>query len=230
MKPLLICFPFAGGGTAFFRPWQRMLGDSVEVQPILLPGRERRLLEPPCLTIEAAINDTLSQLNGKLRETESVIVFGHSLGAALAYALVTRMATEPGVRATRLVVSGSPAPHKSRSEQATGLDDDTFLARVSEFAGFDDPAMLDAEVREMILPALRADVAMHESYSPEPQRIDAAITAIRGCDDGLVSQDDLLGWQEVAQHAIEFITFPGSHMYLSEQPIPLMERLAAYAR
>lgn len=226
----LICFPFAGGGTAFFRPWQRMLGDSVEVQPILLPGRERRLLEPPCVTVEAAIDDTLSQLSGKLREAASVIVFGHSLGAALAYALTTRLAGQAGVRTTRLVVSGSPAPHKARPERASGLDDDAFLARVSEFAGFDDPAMLDGEVRELILPALRADVAMHESYSPDPQRIDAVITAIRGRDDGLVTQDDLLGWQEVAHQAIEFVTFPGGHMYLSEQSMPLIEKLAAYVR
>jgi surfactin synthase thioesterase subunit len=230
MRKLLICFPFAGSGTAFFRPWQGILADSFEVEPVLLPGRERRIIERPCQTVDEAMDDTLSRLGEKVKGASSVTVFGHSLGAVLAYAFVLRLSDETGVQASRLIVSGSHAPHKPRTRNATGLDDDAFLARVSEFAGFDDPAMLDPEMRELILPTLRADVAMHESYSPEPHRTASPITAIRGRDDRLVSAEDLLGWQEVAEGPIEVVELPGGHMYPAEQPEPLLALLRSDAR
>jgi len=147
-----------------------MLAGHFEVEPVLLPGRERRLLDPPCLRIEAAVDDALSRLRGKVEAASSVTVFGHSLGAVLAYAFVLRLAVETGIQASRLIASGSHPPHEPRPRNATGLGDDAFLAKVSEFAGFNDPAMLDPEMRELLLPTLRADVEMHESYLPEPRR------------------------------------------------------------
>jgi surfactin synthase thioesterase subunit len=229
MGRLLICFPFAGGGTIFFRTWQRMLAGHFEVEPVLLPGRERRLLDPPCLSIEAAADDALSRLRGKVEAASSVTVFGHSLGAVLAYAFVLRLAVETGIQASRLIASGSHPPHKPRPRNATGLGDDAFLAKVSEFAGFNDPAMLDPEMREVLLPTLRADVEMHESYLPEPRRTASPITVVRGRDDTLISAEDLLAWQDVAENPIELITVPGGHMYPAEQPEPLFELLKHYA-
>lgn len=229
MGRLLICFPYAGSGTVFFRSWQRMLAGHFEVEPVLLPGRERRLLDPPCLSIEAAMDDALPRLRAKVEAASSVTVFGHSLGAALAYAFVLRLFADTGIQASHLIASGSHPPHKPRPRHATGLGDDAFLAKVSEFAGFNDPAMLDLEMRELILPTLRADVAMHESYLPEPRRTASPITVVCGRDDALVSAEDLLDWQDVAEKPIELVALPGGHMYPVEQPEPLFELLRCYA-
>ncbi len=43
----LFCFPHAGGGASFFRPWIGMLPPDIEVCPVQLPGRENRLKERP---------------------------------------------------------------------------------------------------------------------------------------------------------------------------------------
>lgn len=227
MSKLLICFPFAGAGTVFFRPWQSKVREVFDFKPVLLPGRERRLFDPTCVTIEAAIDDTMAALGDALPGASTILVFGHSLGAILAYAFAARVETL-AADITHLFVSGSPAPHKQRTERATGLDDDAFIARVREFAGFEDAAMDDPEVRELVIPTLRADVAMHEHFFDASVRLRCPITAIRGDEDTLVSNEDLSSWNDVASDPVNLVNFPGGHMYLIDKPEPLVELLLAH--
>lgn len=224
----LICFPFAAGGAAFFQGWHDALNEHFQVYPVLLPGRERRLLEPPCQTVDAAIDDAFEQLAAKLSPERPIWVFGHSLGAVLAHAFVVRLQGELGLYAQRLVASGSPGPHRPRKQTASGLADDAFLARVKEFAGFDDVAMRDPEWRELILPTLRADVEMHEQHRCNMTKIDTAVTVIRGDDDHLVSADDIEAWQELTTSPIDIVTLPGGHMYLAEDTHPLFNILRTH--
>lgn len=226
---MLICFPFAAGGAAFFQGWSEALKGQFEVHPVLLPGRERRLLEPPCRTVDAAIDEAVAQLAAKLSPEHAAWVFGHSLGAVLAHAFVVRLQAELGHHVQRLIASGSPSPHRPRAQTASGLDDDAFLARVKEFAGFDDVAMRNPEWRELILPTLRADVEMHEKHRCDATRIDTAVTVVRGDDDHLVSANDLEAWQELTTLPIDIVTLPGGHMYLAEDPEPLFGVLRASA-
>ncbi|WP_420918521.1 thioesterase II family protein [Streptomyces caniscabiei] len=122
-------------------------------------------------------------------------------------------------------VSGSPEPARGRERRATGLSDEEFLARVGDFAGYHHPALDDPEMREMILPALRADVEMHENYTPStglPLR--APLTVVRGEDDDLVGYDDAESWSKVAGRDFEHVEVPGGHMYLTDAA-PALVRL-----
>ena len=42
----LFCLPYAGGGSSLFGRWQAGLPADVEVAPVILPGRDRRMREP----------------------------------------------------------------------------------------------------------------------------------------------------------------------------------------
>lgn len=226
----LICFPFAGGGAGYFQGWQKALEGSFDVYPVSLPGRERRLLEPPCLTVDAAVNDTLQQCPRELLFNRRIVVFGHCLGAFLASAFAVRLQKDCGFYVQQLIASGSPSPHKSRAIAATGLGDEAFLARVREFSGLDDPAMQDPEWRELIIPTLRADVEMHERHRSDAALPDTRTTVVRGSEDHLVSHSDLLEWKELTDRPIDVVTLPGGHMYLTESPEPLFQLLRSYAR
>lgn len=214
----LVCLPYAGAGASFYRPWTALAGDALEIVALQLPGRERLIDEEPYRDVHLAVDGLLTQLRDRLGEDGGrVALFGHSLGAVLAYELAHRLAAEPGFEPVHLFVSGSPAPGQGRAGRATGLSDDEFLARVGEFAGYRHPAFDDPEMRELLLPALRADVEMHENHLPSTQLpLDMPLTVLRGQEDELVGHDDAVSWSKATGRDFAYVELPGGHMYLTE--------------
>lgn len=225
----LLCFPYAGAGAGFFRPWCEAEPDAVDVVPVQLPGRERRFVETPYRDVHRAVDDLAEDIVNKLAGRSPVVVFGHSLGAVLAYEMAHRL-QDVGDPATHLIVSGSPGPFSARSDRATGLPDEEFLQRVLEFAGYSHPALEDPAMREVLLPCLRADVEMHESYRPRDSRppLRTPITALRGARDTLVSHREASEWSAATTGEFRLAELPGGHMYLVDsgrEILTLVKRL-----
>lgn len=219
MNPIpLACLPFAGAGASFFYPWDEIAGEEIRIVAVQPPGREWRITEEPYRDVSTAADGLYGEIAAALGSGSGpvpVILFGHSLGAVLAYELARRFCDQPGFAVARLIVSGSPGPWTRRERRATGLPDGEFLDRVSEFAGYDDETLRNPEVRELILPALRADVEMHEEYRPAGRDpLPVPITSLRGHDDQLVTSEQATEWAEATSREFEFMNVPGGHMYL----------------
>ena len=224
----LVCLPYAGAGASFFQPWQAIAGDTLRVVALQLPGRERLIDLDPHHDVHLAVDDLHARLPELLGEERRIALFGHSLGAVLAYELAHRLAADPDLALVRLFASGSPEPAAGREQRATGLTDDAFLARVSEFAGYTHEALEDPEMREMILPTLRADVEMHENYVPSTHLpLPVPVTVIRGEDDELVSYEDAAGWSKATTGEFEHVEVPGGHMYLTEAAPALLRLISS---
>ncbi|WP_433260179.1 thioesterase II family protein [Actinosynnema sp. CS-041913] len=229
MQPtVLICLPFAGAGASFFGSWQSRLPEGVKVAAAQLAGREERFVEEPGTEVARAVDDVLPWVVEQVAGAGQVALFGHSMGAVLAYDLAHRLGEVAGVSLAKVFVSGSPGPWSARESRATGLDDDEFVARVQRFAGYSHPALEHPEMRELLLPVLRADVAMHENYRPASDKpLSVPITALRGRDDGLVSAEQVAQWSAATTGAFACVEFAGGHMYLSDDPDDLLRHLAA---
>ncbi|MER7376220.1 thioesterase II family protein [Streptomyces lanatus] len=213
-ETVLLCVPFAGAGPSFFHPWREPAGDRWRVVPVELPGRERRLLETPYRNVVEAAKNSIDDIVTELGAGARTVLFGHSLGAVLAYELVHLLSTRD-VHVERLVVSGSPGPWTQRERRATGLPDDEFLARVEEFAGFRHEALDHPELRELILPMLQADCEMHENYVPSTDEpVSVPICSLRGDSDTLVTAEEAQQWRDATTSEFNYVEFPGGHMYL----------------
>lgn len=211
----LVCLPFAGSGSAFFRQWRAVAPAGLEIVPVRLPGRERRIRQEPYRDVHLAVRGLLPEVLAEIGESGPVALFGHSLGAVLAYELGHLLADTTRVEVVSLVVSGSPGPWTQRARRATGLPDEEFADRVAELAGHRDDALRDPEVRRMVLPTLRADVEMHENYRPGTDvPLAAPITAIRGEHDGLVSAELAAEWAKATSRGFTLRELPGEHMYV----------------
>lgn len=213
----LLCLPFAGAGAAFFAPWRAAADPAITVVPLHLPGRERLIARPPHTDLATAAEELARQavVDG---HRGPLALYGHSMGAVLAYEIAHRLVAL-GVTVAHLVVSGSPGPWDGRAEKAGGLDDEQFLARVQDFAGYRHPAFDIPEARELLLPTLRADVRMHEDYAPTSERpLDCPVTAIRGADDHLVSALATRRWRMATSGRFSAVEVPGGHMFPGDDP------------
>lgn len=227
-ETVLVCLPYAGSGASFFRGWRSFAPRGLEVAPLQLPGREERFVDPPLTEVAEAVDDLLPRVLPIGQGAERVAIFGHSLGAILAYELAHRLAGQGGVPLTHLFVSGSPGPATVREIRASLLDDEGFLAQVHELAGYSHPALENPELRELLLPVLRADVEMHENYRPPPHPLlDIPVTALRGREDHLVSAEQAAQWKEVTTGESTVVELDGGHMYLTDHPHALLRLVAS---
>ncbi|KUM93575.1 thioesterase [Streptomyces cellostaticus] len=223
----LLCVPFAGAGPSFFHPWRELSAGRWRVTSVELPGRERRILETPYRNVVEAAKESVDDIVADLGAGARTVLFGHSLGAVLAYELVHLLSTR-GVHVERLVVSGSPGPWTQRERRAAGLPDEEFLARVEEFAGFRHEALDHPEMRELILPALQADCEMHESYVPSTDEpVSVPICSLRGSSDGLVTAEEAQQWRTATTGEFSYAEFPGDHMYLVDHGREVLDMIEA---
>lgn len=224
----VVCLPFAGAGASFFRAWQDKSPASIHIIPVQLPGREDRVDEEPYTDVAEAADDLASEVLGLGRDLPRVGLFGHSLGAVLAYEVARRLAGNLDPASIQLIVSGCPGPLNQRTMHATGLPDADFLEKVRDLAGYSHPALADGPMRELLMQAIRADVAMHETYQPGPiTPLALHVSTVLGSDDHLVSADDAATWRTVTTLPLAQVELPGGHMYLAESPGPLLRVIQA---
>jgi surfactin synthase thioesterase subunit len=216
---LLVCLPFAGAGASFFRKWQARLPQRLLVLPVRLPGREGRLSEPAPVDAACAADEAFAQVTRQVPpggDAIDVLVFGHSMGAILAFELAHRLATVPEVRLAGLLVSGSPGPRHRTAIRVSGLPDGDFLLQLQRLTGYKHPAFDDCELRALLTPLLRADTRIMEDYRcTQDTPLTCPITSIRGSSDSFVSADQAGQWVRETTGSFRYVELDGGHMYLA---------------
>jgi medium-chain acyl-[acyl-carrier-protein] hydrolase len=232
----LHCLAFAGGSVQSFRPWGASLPAAVALTGLELPGRGLRAGDPPTRDLAGLLDELAARIaSGPPRP---MALFGHSMGALIAFELARRLTQgsprEHEARPVALFVSGHAAPHLAAARR-TGLhalDDAALVHQLRAWGGtppdlLDDPAML-----ERILPPLRADLEICESYAPAPgPPLDIPIFAYAGEADETEPVDAVRAWGEHTRADFRFTAFPGGHFFfLEEAGEAFLARLAADLR
>lgn len=212
----LFCFPHAGGMSSVFYPWAKRLPPTIEMGVIQLPGRGARIAESPL----TELHSILAELMSVLRECDQVpfALFGHSMGALLAYELA-RTLTCVGISPRAVFVSAACAPQTvTHRTQLHRLPNAALIQELAErYHAVPVEILNDDEAQELFLPALRADLELLETYAHTPGvLLECPIFAFGGKADPEVTSEDLLRWREQTQHAFRVELFPGGHFYLYE--------------
>jgi surfactin synthase thioesterase subunit len=215
-KVRLVCVPHEGGGIATFRDWDERL-PAAEIGVVQLPGRGSRLHERPVDSVAAAA-DAVADATVCLPAYPTVFI-GHGLGALIAFEAARRL-RDRRWPLLALFVSGRRAPDSADGNAAIGdLPDAPFVAEVRRRYGpLFDSVIGDAESLPLIVPGLRADVAMAEHYRYETAPpLDCPIVACAGASDPLVRRADLDGWKRETRGRFHVQTFCGGHLYLLQE-------------
>ncbi|MFD8725108.1 thioesterase II family protein [Streptomyces sp. NPDC059629] len=212
----LACLPYAGGSASFFFPVSRALHPAVEVLAVQYPGRQTRLHEPRIDNIPEFADQIFAAL--RYLDDKPLALFGHSMGAVLAYEVALRMQTAGLPAPVRLFASGRRAPSRYRDERIHAASDADVVAELRALSGTNETLLGDPEVLAMILPAIRSDYTAIERYRHEPgRRLDCPVTVLTGDSDPRVSLDEAEAWAEHTTAATETKVFPGGHFFLADR-------------
>jgi surfactin synthase thioesterase subunit len=206
----LLCLPFAGGSSAIYRTWKGAFGEDVEVHALELPGRGARFGEPA----RASMDALLASLDAAVRPLldAPLAVFGHSMGGNVGFALARRL----GDRVKRLFVSATGAPDMPPRQRLAHLSDRELTRELGVLGGTPPEALAHAELMALLLPTIRADLAVSEGYHAEGVRLACPITMFRGTEDELVNDEEAEGWRRFApsDDQLRTVVIQAGHFYL----------------
>lgn len=224
----LFCFPFAGGGASAYRQWAAGLPPALEVLAIQLPGRENRIREAPLTSIEAIVAAVLPELTPAL--DLPFAFFGHSMGSIIATDVARVLAQQGGPLPRQLVVSAHPSPRWQdlRPPLRALPDRDLVTAIDQRYGGVPAEVAEHAELMELLLPMLRADVTALETYRPQPcPPLPCPIAAFGGSEDPEARRDQLEEWRHETTGAFRVRIFPGDHFFINPRRPEVLADLTA---
>jgi surfactin synthase thioesterase subunit len=222
----LFCFPYAGGGASVFRSWHSLLPMQVEICPIQLPGRENRLNETPFKRLSVLVDELVDVLLPVF--DMPFAFFGHSMGALVGFELTRRLRQYNQPLPFQLFTSGSGAPQMPNQKSPIHqLPKEEFIAAVKYLKGTPDEVWQHEELVKILLPYLRADFEICESYIYQPEApLSIPITVYGGRQDPKVGIEQLGAWSKQTINSCVVHLFPGGHFFLHNSREQLLMTLS----
>jgi medium-chain acyl-[acyl-carrier-protein] hydrolase len=210
----LFCFPYAGGGASAYRTWSESLPTTVEVCPVQLPGREERWAEPRFTRMLDLVGAVIPALMPVL--DKPFCLFGHSLGALTVFVLTRELRCAGLPLPRHLFLSGRTAPRgASQKRLLHRLSDAQLVEELRRLNGTPGQVLENAELMQLLLPILRSDLQMSETYTwtPEPP-LAIPVTAFAGTEDPAVPEEGVAAWEQETSQTFRMHRIRGGHFFL----------------
>lgn len=224
----LVCIPHAGGGVSAYRRWAEALGPRIVVKPVQLRGRESRFREPPLTELRDVVADLYDLV---LADTaQPFALFGHSMGALLAFELAHMLREKSGRTPLHLFVSSCRAPElRQVTNPFSDLPQAEFVAELNRrYGGIPAAILADQDYMAAVLPALRADFGIIERYQLEPRPpLACPLTVFGGRHDEVISQAAMTGWRRHTTGLFNLEMLGGDHLYLQAQQIAMAKLISS---
>ncbi|MGW1818790.1 thioesterase II family protein [Streptomyces sp. NPDC002125] len=226
----LVCLPHAGGSASFFLPVARAMSPETDVLSVQYPGRQDRRLEPCAASVDELARGVVEALAPWL--DRPVTLFGHSMGAMVAFE-AARLLENAGTVPLGVIASGRRAPSRTRPQHAPVhlRDDQGLMDEIRQLSGTDDRLLADEELLKMILPAIRGDYRVVESYAYRPgPPLTCPVLSLIGDTDPQVTDEEASSWSEHTTGPFTKTVFPGGHFYLNSQAAEVIRVISEHIR
>lgn len=220
----LILLPHAGSGAAAYRGWNRLLPADIGIQALTLPGRQSRRGEPLPVDWEALLDDLHGALLATLEDERPYALFGHCIGAMLAYRLTVRLEADGDPVPSLLGMSGwaprgfwrAPTGHEKLSmEEFSGL--------FKGLGAFPEELWTDQDMLDLVLPPVVADFRIAVQYEDDEAVVDCPLVSYAGQSDTLlVEPDAMMAWIKRSRQYLGHQGYPGHHFYINDHAAAVM--------
>jgi len=161
----------------------------------------------------------------------SVALFGHCSGATIAFELAHRLSLDGPARPSLLFPSSATPPHQSwQGDRLSRLADNELVAALRRLGGTPEAVLTNSELLELVLPAVRADFAIQESYVYRPSPpLANPIQAICGARDQSTGPSVAAGWRTYTTSWFEISSFPSDHFFIWQHQESIMRLMCRKA-
>ncbi len=210
----VIAFPFAGGNKYafdFLKPG--LHASDVSLQVLEYPGRGARMNKYLLDDIDKVVEDAYEQLLNKIN-IDSYIIYGHSMGALVAYLVCQKLMISQNKMPMKLVVSGSSAPSARKVENIWNLPSDSFWEKINEFGGLPNNLLKNHDLKIFFEPILKADFKAIEEYKfCKAEKLNIPIDVLYGTDED-ISYEEVLPWKLESSNKVSIRELPGDHFFI----------------
>ncbi|MEI2270912.1 thioesterase domain-containing protein [Sphingobacterium sp. ML3W] len=214
LKPKIFFLHFAGGNKYsynFIKPFLL----NFEICVLELPGRGDRIHEPLLNNFEEAANDLLRQILYQL-SGEHFIIFGHSMGAALAF-YITYKLEKLGKKPLFIIESGNPGPGVVVRENYSSLGDDAFCDVLKKMGGIPEAFFYELDLMNFYLPILRSDFQIvDETQFLVNFKVASPIIAMMGEEEEYANS--IANWSKHTYSEFKEFVLKGGHFFIYMHP------------
>jgi surfactin synthase thioesterase subunit len=223
--PRIYCFGHAGGNPRAFLRWQADLDAPAQLVPVVMPGRAHRFGQPMPGSIEEYADGAAWAIS--TADDRPFYLFGHSLGALVAFEVARRLGGSTDLR--HLIASGSAAPSllpSARAVRTAALEGRAFAEAVGFFGGLPPALIADEEVQRLLLHSVQADFRLVAGYTyTSAPSLRVPISLINGVDDSHVAPERLDPWAAETSLSVSRHWAPGGHFYFEDGLRPVLDLL-----
>ncbi|TFW28923.1 thioesterase II family protein [Massilia horti] len=216
----LYLFPYAGGSASVFRNWPNYFDAGYDLVAIQLPGRGSRLHEAAEVDYRVLVQDITDALLAD-RPVARFALYGHSMGALLAYHVALELARRGARQPECLFLSGCKAPHLARERRHVArMSDDEFIDELRRLEGTPEVLLDNAELMQLLLPTIKADFLLLDRWydqlgaPPAVPALALPIVGMYGSRDQHCGAADIQAWQAHTRGLLETLGYNGGHFFL----------------
>ncbi|GGJ52735.1 oleoyl-ACP hydrolase [Deinococcus roseus] len=209
-----------------FRNWS---APGLQVWGVQLPGRENRIMEDPFQQMQPLVDILIAELQPYLHEP--YLIYGHSMGALVAYHVCLQLQQRGLPLPEHLWVSGCAAPLHFRQEAWHLLSDQDFIGRILSLGGTPPEVFEEPLLRPLVLKLLRADFQLVETAPAVTGKLGCPIGAVAGIQDPHATPADMQHWQDCTTEDFaedfELLTVQGDHFLVRTHSQHLLQHMRA---
>lgn len=227
----LYCLPHSGASAMVYSRWARKLPDWISVHPVELPGRGMRMAEALQTDMSDLVPQLAAEIGAKMSRYQPYALFGHSLGALVAFELAHALSQSGFASPKMLFASGTAAPTRREDyedEYSVPKSDAELISDLRELQGTPEEVLANQELMDLTLPVMRADYLLCGNYKYEhttKNKLGCPLHVLAGKDDK-ATKEQLLAWHQETSSATGLSYFDGGHFFTQERESDVLALLS----